>query len=388
MKLRKILAAAASLFVGTASVLSLTASAEDPTVGDYESLNYTKYDDHIEINTCDREVEGEVVIPAEIDGLPVTDIRQYAFYDCDGMTGITLPDSIVSIGDSAFGRCRGLTEITIPEGVTSIGSLAFSDTKWLEDRREEAPLVIVNNIVVDGEGCEGDIVIPEGITDIAGYAFLYCGKIASVTLPGSVTDIGEHAFSYCSALTEITIPENVTSIGEYAFLGCRGLTSLNLPASLTSIENGVFEECYALTTMTIPENIVSIGENSFASCENLSSIRILNPDCEIYDDKCTFCADYEYNEEESEYAAEIDCVIVGHEGSTAQAYAEKYGYDFKTLSEYENAVPVSEDEGIIVETGDDKGYKGFPVIPLAFLGAGTTIILVGVLSLAKKRKKN
>lgn len=434
MKLRKILAAAVVLFIGAASVLPLADSAEEYTWGQYESLTYTKYDNHVEIHVCDSSVEGEVVIPAEIEGLPVTVIEKYAFYYCNEMTGVIIPDSIVSIGDNAFYHCRSLTVVTIPEGVTSlgdnvfslcdnlaeikipesvvsIGNLAFSNTKWLEDRREEAPLVTVNNILVDWENCEGDIVIPDGITGIAGHTFALCSGITSVTLPDSLTSIGERAFAGCTGLTEITIPESVTSFGEYAFVACDGLTSVTLPESLTSIENGMFEGCaglksikipdsvtkigdqafmgcFNLTSVTVPESVKSIGAYCFACCKSLGDINILSPDCRMYDVEVTICSDFDYIEEEDKYISEFYGTIVGHEGSTAQAYAEKYGYDFKTLSEYENAVPVSEDEGIIVETGDDKGYKGFPVIPLAFLGAGTTIILVGVLSLAKKRKKN
>ena len=85
----------------------------------YENLTYKKYSDHIEITDCDESAT-EIIIPAEIDGLPVTSIGYCAFYDCTGLTSITIPDSVDSIGESTFEGCSALTKITIPDSVTSI----------------------------------------------------------------------------------------------------------------------------------------------------------------------------------------------------------------------------------------------------------------------------
>ena len=67
----------------------------------------------------------EVTVPSTFNGLPVTGIGDSAFYNCTGLTSVTIPDSVTSIGQYAFYGCTGLTSVTIPDSVTSIGSYAF-----------------------------------------------------------------------------------------------------------------------------------------------------------------------------------------------------------------------------------------------------------------------
>ena len=104
----------------------------------------------------------------------------YKLSYCSGLTTVTIPNSVTSIGASAFSFCSGLTMVTIPNSVTSIGE----------------------------------------------FAFQYCSDLTSVTIPNSVTSIGRGVFFECSSLTSVTIPNSVTSIGEFAFRGCTGLTSV------------------------------------------------------------------------------------------------------------------------------------------------------------------
>ncbi|WP_302429107.1 leucine-rich repeat domain-containing protein, partial [uncultured Prevotella sp.] len=99
---------------------------------------------------------------------------------CSGLTSLTLPDGITSIGDFAFSGCSGLTSLTLPDGITSIGS----------------------------------------------YAFLGCSGLTSLTLPAGITKIGDSAFFGCRGLTSLTLPAGITSIGYSAFWGCSGLTSI------------------------------------------------------------------------------------------------------------------------------------------------------------------
>ena len=153
-------------------------------------------------------------------------IGEYAFYKCTGLTNITIPESVTSIGGSAFSGCTGLTSITIPESVTEIGRSAFSFCSSLRS-----------------------ITIPEGVTNIGSNAFYGCSSLKSITIPESVANISYRAFYKCSGLTDITIPEGVKSIGEEAFYGCSSLTSIVIPESMTGIGDGAFYGCENLKTV-------------------------------------------------------------------------------------------------------------------------------------------
>ena len=156
---------------------------------------------------------------------------------------------MTSIGDSAFYGCNGLTSITIPDGVTSIGSDAFRDCTGLTS-----------------------ITIPAGVTSIGSYAFYGCSGLASITIPDSVTSIGEDAFYGCTGLTSVTIGAGVTSIGSSAFWNCSGLASITIPDSVTSIGSFAFEACTGLTSVTIGEGVTSIGSYAFYNCTGLTEI--------------------------------------------------------------------------------------------------------------------
>ena len=190
----------------------------------------------------------ELILP-----LDITIIYQYAFYNCKGLTSVTIPDSVTSIGDYAFYKCTNLTSIEIPNGVTGIGNDAFS-------------------------GCSSltSITIGNSVTSIGDYAFSGCSGLTSITISDSVTSIGNSAFYGCSGLTSITISDNVTSIGDCAFCGCSGLTSIVIPNSVTSIGDSAFAYCTGLTNATIPDSVTSIGEYAFNGCSGLTSVTIGN----------------------------------------------------------------------------------------------------------------
>ena len=106
------------------------------------------------------------------------------------------------IGESAFSN-TGLESVNLT-GITSMGNYAFSGTSWLTKRQQENPLVIVNNILINGSACSGDVTIPNGVTSIGDFAFNYCFTLTSITIPDSVTSIGNYAFENCRKLTSIT----------------------------------------------------------------------------------------------------------------------------------------------------------------------------------------
>ncbi len=200
-----------------------------------------------------------------------------SFNELQYFTGLT------SIDDDAFSSCWSLTALTLPPSVLTIGEFSFY-------------------------GCNfSSIVIPNSVTSIGSHAFRSCGALTSITIPSSVTSISENPFFYCPALASITveagntvysspegsnaiikteehklvsgckntvIPEGVTTIGASAFGGCSGLTEIHIPSSVTLIDAWAFMDCSGLITVTIPSSVSFIGNVAFNGCTGLSSITV------------------------------------------------------------------------------------------------------------------
>ena len=243
-------------------------------------------------------------------------IGSYAFYDCSGLTSLTLPAGITEIGSSAFAGCSGLTSLTLPDGITSIGSYAFYDCSGLTSLTIPAGITSIHTLAfqycsglkevricindnldtyltkghpyipVDYKYIDCDIKyyindkeitsieIPSNVTTLGDYVFQGRRGLTSLNLPAGITKIGEGAFDDCSGLTSLTLPAGITEIGYNAFAGCSGLTSLNLPAGITSIGSYTFSGCSGLTSLTLPAGITKIGEGAFYGCSGLTSLNL------------------------------------------------------------------------------------------------------------------
>ena len=133
-------------------------------------------------------------------------------------------------------------------------------------------MVIVNAILLNGEGCSGNVTIPNTVKIVSGSAFFGCTELTGVVIPDSVTIIGDSAFSSCPKLTSVSVPDSVTSLGGSVFSGCSALTKAVVPAGITEIGEYLFWGCTSLEKVQLPEGITSVGEYAFDQCDALTDV--------------------------------------------------------------------------------------------------------------------
>lgn len=272
---------------------------------------------------------GSVTIPGTINGLPVTSIASYAFSGRASMINVAIPDSVTNIGDFSFFYCTGLSSATMGSGLSRIGVAAFAGCASLTN------VTIPGNVttIADGAATKGGLIgafssctsltnltIGNGVTSIGDSAFSGCSNLASVTLPASVVRIGADAFRSCASLTRVTIPKSVTTIDNtsYApgwvngpFFDCTSLSAITvdpgnpvyssldgvlfnktqttliaypggrpgnytIPATVTYIDYRAFGGCTNLTGLTLGDSVNSIGLAAFSSCTGLTNLTLGN----------------------------------------------------------------------------------------------------------------
>ncbi len=262
-------------------------------------------------------------------GENVKTIPKYAFFNCTGLTEITIPDSVTRIVDYAFYGCTRLTSVTIGSGVTSIGSSAFYDCTGLTDvyitdpnawckitfgDSYENPMLYGDALhILDKNGQEvTEIVLDDTVESIPDSRFKKCVNLTKIIIPDSVTSIGSYAFGDCTGLTSVTIGSGVTSIGNLAFYNCTGLTSVTIGSGVTSIGDDVFSGCSSLTSITIPDSVTSIGDRAFEYCTGLIIVNFNAANC-------TSMGSYSYPAFEG--CTNLKTVNVGENVKTIPAYA-------------------------------------------------------------------
>ena len=225
------------------TLFSYTRSSAGATIYQYDGYDQT----------------GILEIPKTVDGYTVIGIAEQAFARCD-FTSITLPDSMVSIGDFAFSSCDNMTAIHIPASVSSIGTAIFADCNSLKE-------ITVASANAHYQAANGVIYSKDGTVLVT------CPAATDVTIIDTVTEIAPYAFYYNANITSITIPSGVTKLEEAAFGNCSKLASVNFKGNeLTTIGNHCFRSNSALSKIKLPASVTSIGAYAFAYCSNLDYI--------------------------------------------------------------------------------------------------------------------
>ena len=197
-----------------------------------------------------------LVIPSEFNGLPVTRIDDYAFYENSDLISVTISGNITEIGDSAFYDCENLENLVIDAKITKMGDLAFAHCLKIQTLR-----------------------IEDRVEEIGYYAFFECESIKEVTIPASVKSIGESAFAFCTGLEEVTLNEGLEYIGDCAFGGCTSLEEFVMPQSVTEIGFGVlmfvggfffdgeaYDSNNSVRKIVMSDNITDIPDFAFSGC--------------------------------------------------------------------------------------------------------------------------
>jgi len=156
-------------------------------------------------------------IPAYVGGLPVTEVRDNAFYCCTSLRRISLPDTVKTMGHHCFYGCSSLEEAVLPR-----------------------------NLNVMGMGC-----------------FEGCISLNKLTLPDGISVLPDSCFRQCSSLTDIVLPQSIAEVEKFCFCGCKSLDYISLGGRLRSIGMGAFYQCESLDTVYIPPSVTDIGAEAF-----------------------------------------------------------------------------------------------------------------------------
>lgn len=221
----------------------------------------------------------------------VTEIGEYAFAGCTGLTAVHIPTTITNIAGSAFMGCSGLETITAAEGSTHYSAIG-------------------NCLIISGTrtlilGCKNSVIPTDGSVIRIGNGAFTGTAIAELVIPDAVTAIGEAAFEDCKALTKITFGKGITTLNGAAFSGCTGLTTIEVAeghpnlavvaeslidkstgtlllgtntskidhtAGITAIGAYAFAGRVEMTSIFIPRTVTSIGEGAFYGCSELQKV--------------------------------------------------------------------------------------------------------------------
>jgi len=257
-------------------------------------------------------------------GNSVTRIGAYAFCDLSGITTLTIPANVQSIGYSALTGCGQLTDLTIPfvgaeKNVTGtaqpfghiFGEVGYHNCITVEHTNGTfyyvpknlttvtvtggtlygyafhncSKLVTINlrDNVVNLEqnvfsGCTSlkHINIASGLTSIGSHTFQDCESLETVAIGDSVTSIGYEAFRGCTSLKSIILPDSLESISSYAFFDCTSLEAIEIPEGVTTIQYETFYNCTALASVKLPSTLKSIGSYAFYNCTSLEELELPN----------------------------------------------------------------------------------------------------------------
>jgi len=267
------------LFTALLSMTVGTASAYDAEIdGIFYNFNGNEAEVTFKNASSIFNYSGKVEIPESVTyngkTYQVTAIGENAFFNCNKLNAVSIPNTVKTIGSGAFKTNENLTSITIGNSVTTIGDLAFFSCTNLPS------VTLPNTVLTIGERAFSEcrklssITIPNSVKTIGAGLFWNCTSLESVILGSTITTITDHMFSNCNSLNSVIIPNSVTNIESLAFYLCSKLESVIIPNSVKSIGEKAFQACYNLSYVSIGNSVTSIGDEAFKSCNSLKDVNI------------------------------------------------------------------------------------------------------------------
>ncbi len=248
-----------------------------------------------------------VIIPETHNGLPVVEIGEQAFINCENIERLSIPSSIRVISPSAFDGCQNL-RYNEYDNAYYLGNDKNPYVVLMQAKDQAIDSCIIHEktkIINHGAFvlCENltDITIPNGVVSIGRDAFSGCNRLTNISVPDSIQLVGEMAFesanlSYnlyngayylgnninpyvflaqaADEVTDCVIHENTKVINNFAFQNCNSLKSVSIPCGIVSIGSSLFQDCINLTSVEIENGIKEIGESMFSGCEKLETVVI------------------------------------------------------------------------------------------------------------------
>ncbi len=263
--------------------LDLTASASDVLTGIISGTNPTMW-------TLDEYGTLTIIGEGEMGDFGTTETDDWSTMEDRGYCNIFDPSAVGIVPDTF------IKKVIVSEGITHIANYAFTALYALEE-----------------------VSLPGTLESIGAHAFNACMSLKEVSLPASLETIGSYAFKQCTSFKNIVIPDSVTTMNTEAFSGCTSLESVKLSENLTQIPFNGFTACTSLKEVVIPESVTYVSIGAFFLCPNLETVTVLNKDCTLE----FMCISNNEPSEEVITPTQSKTVLKGYTGSTAQDYAER-----------------------------------------------------------------
>lgn len=200
-------------------------------------------------------------------------VTEYAFYNCN-MTYLSLPSTLTETEEGAFFACDELTEVTLPQNFKILGRMTFDLCTKLASVTIPSTCTKILGGAFSGCSSLTEVTLPTKMLNLAGTVFYNCSSLRRVTLPQNITVLNGELFEGCSSLESIDIPATVENINAMCFRGCSSLTHVDIPDAVAVLNINAFEDCTSLESISLPAGLGQIGQQAFKNCTALRDITL------------------------------------------------------------------------------------------------------------------